>query len=222
MATSYPFKPIVTDGLITYIDAINRKSYNGGTQSTDIVCLSIGSLNNGVDYSNGSFILDGIDDFIEFADVYNINGLSELTISFWVKPINNTGGFVSYWWTEDPNGGGIEIEIYNGIIYIAFYSSIYFYTNQVVSIDEWCHYNVIYNGNAGDVDRIKLIINNIEYSLSYSGVIPITIQDAKSLKIGVINDRYINALIPNTMIYNRVLTSDDILQNYNALKNKFI
>ncbi len=222
MATSFPFKPIVTDGLITYIDAINIKSYNSGTQSVDMIGLSTGNLNNGVGYSNGSFILDGIDDFIEFVDVYNINGLSELTISFWTNTSSNTSGFVSYWWTEDPNGGGIEIEIYNGIVYIAFYSSIYFYTNQVVSINDWCHYTIVYNGNVTDADKVKLIINDVEYNLSYAGIIPTTIQDAKSLKIGVINDRYASASIPNTMIYNRALTSDEILQNYNAQKNRFI
>lgn len=80
MATSYPFKPIVTDGLITYIDAVNVKSYNGGTQSTDMIGMSIGSLNNGINYSNGFFILDGIDDYMEFVDVYKINGLNKLTI----------------------------------------------------------------------------------------------------------------------------------------------
>ena len=47
MATSYTYKPIVIDGLVTYIDSFNHKSYlPGSTYSQDIVGQFVGDLNN--------------------------------------------------------------------------------------------------------------------------------------------------------------------------------
>lgn len=222
MATSYPFKPITTNGLVTYIDSTNGKSYSGGSYAHDIVGYSFGPLNNGVGYFNGSFQFDGVDDIIEFPDVYDVNGSSKLTISFWTKLNSTTGGLVNYWWDSNPNGGGIEIEIFSSIVYIAFYSNSYFYTNEVVPTGDWTNFNITYDGDNIESDRVKLYVNNTEYSLSVSGTIPSTIQDGEHLKIGRINDRYISGLIPTVMVYNRVLSTDEMFLNYGALKNRFI
>ena len=166
MATSYTYKPIVIDGLVTYIDSFNHKSYlPGSTYSQDIVGQFVGDLNNGTSYdaSTKSFVFDGVDDMISFYDI-NVNGYDKITINFWVNLSNDTGGLVQYWKDSDANGGGIEVEIYSGTIYIAFRSNEYFYTLDPITIGVWSNYTVVYNGQSvGMKLGFSLMVWNITY-----------------------------------------------------------
>jgi hypothetical protein len=57
---------ITTDKLVYYVNAIDPRCYSGGTSVIDVSPskYSNGSLVNGVTYSRGSFVFDGIDDYI--------------------------------------------------------------------------------------------------------------------------------------------------------------
>lgn len=74
--------PIVTDGLVLYLDVANPKSYSGtGNTLSDLIGNSNGNLINNptFDINNKSIVFDGIDDSIS-----NINSsiYSEWTINF--------------------------------------------------------------------------------------------------------------------------------------------
>ena len=82
--------PIVTDGLVFYVDAGNSKSYPGsGTTWTDLIGGNKGSLTN-MDATNhsstngGIFTFDGGDEYVDYGDVINI-GTNDFTISVWVR-----------------------------------------------------------------------------------------------------------------------------------------
>ena len=77
MAFRYSPK-IVTDGLILYYDGANPQCYvSGATTSNDLsLTQSTGTLENGVTYdtdNNGSWVFDGLDDYIEISDNENFD-----------------------------------------------------------------------------------------------------------------------------------------------------
>ena len=62
--------PIVTDGLVFYVDAGNSNSYPGsGTTWTDLAGSNDGTLTNGPTFDSGnggSIVFDGTDDYVNF------------------------------------------------------------------------------------------------------------------------------------------------------------
>ena len=92
MSTTEGGGKIVTDGLILYYDGANPKCYiSGNTTSNDLsITQSTGTLTNGVTYdtdNNGSWVFDGIDDYIEISDnnVFNQDINTPFSICSWVK-----------------------------------------------------------------------------------------------------------------------------------------
>ena len=70
---------IVRDGLVLHLDAANTKSYPGsGTTWKDLSGNgNHGTLINGASFSNNSFVFDGVDDYVQFTPI------SVRTICFW-------------------------------------------------------------------------------------------------------------------------------------------
>jgi hypothetical protein len=92
---SYYF-PVVTypTSLKLFIDAANRLSYSGtGSTVTDLTGTQNGTLLNGTSYNpadGGSFVFDGINDYITFGTNAAIKPTTRGTISIMAKVINTT------------------------------------------------------------------------------------------------------------------------------------
>lgn len=81
--------PIVTNGLVLYLDAANRQSYPGsGTTWNDLSGKgNNGTLINGPTFSNdngGSIVFDGVDDYGSLGNSLG-NGFSQITVNAWVN-----------------------------------------------------------------------------------------------------------------------------------------
>ena len=104
MAFKHGIKPIVTDGLVFYIDAANKVSYPGsGTTVTDIAGNTTGTLsgtsgdNNSPQFqntNNGIFNFDGTDDNISLGSLTSfqsdIDTSNAFSISLWLKTSNTS------------------------------------------------------------------------------------------------------------------------------------
>ena len=238
---------IVTDGLIFYIDAANPRSYISG--STDVFSLEgtyPGSLIGGVfsNSSSGCWELDGINDYLDFGQVSGGSftssfdpQLGSFTVNcfFEIDSTTSTTGMIigkgcrssnligwgSYYSDANEkvyvrcNGNnatsqraGQSIPINEDQIYMV--TLVIDRTNDVIlgyldgSNDNWI------DGGGGPDD------NDI------SGFDSIIIE--KKLLIGTRSnytlDMYGNFYL--AQIYNRALSADEIQQNYNALKDRFI
>ena len=80
---------IISDGLIFYLDAANRRSYSGsGLTANGLVGGIGGTLVNGTGFSstnNGSFFFDGTNDYIEVSNSNLLTfGTNPFTIDFWL------------------------------------------------------------------------------------------------------------------------------------------
>ena len=241
MATSYSPK-IITDGLVLCLDAGDGKSYSGsGTTWTD---RSGGgndaTLLNGVGYSdnnNGLLTLDGVNDYLncfDDADVFEDD--NSLTVSIFVNinesSLPSRGGLVSsqrYSTESDAGGYGLCILETDRICVnltknIDGTQSSYHIINAVDALkQEMAQYIFTYDNST---KTVVTYINGIQKASSTNSNYGWTVNTTNRLtRIGINwqggwGARY-NMGIGSVHIYNKALTADQVLQNYNATKGRF-
>jgi hypothetical protein len=220
---------IVTDGLVFAYDAANRKSYPAtGTAITDLSGNgSNGILTNGPTFDSangGSLVFDGVNDYIRGTSVLsNISsGLSSSqSYSIWFKPqsdITTTQGLI--FWSDFEGIAIIDNEAFiqtNGDNSIGKFSE-----TPIVNVGTWN--NVVFNFNQGN--SYECYLNNISYGID--NTTDTSPAPSRNLLMGarlIPTDQIANYYLGNiamVSIYNRSLTQQEVLQNYNATKSRFI
>ena len=217
---------VITDGLVSYYDAANSRSYPGtGTNWKDIANNKDGTLTNGPTYSSdskGKFTFDGTDDYVDGGAASNhITNTSGITIALWCRPdtVNTFKKMVTSG-TSSNVVQGIYFSIgpntrntYFGLRLGGTNRSLISTTN--LSTTEFSYLVGTYNGSI-----MKLYLNNtLLNSANYSGAIG----TGGNLRISGYwngNETW-DGDIATCQIYDRDLTEDEILQNYNATKQRF-
>ena len=216
---------IVTDGLSLYTDAVNTRSYVGSGTTVNGLVSGIGlTLVNGVGFGTTGtkyFILDGTNDNIPF-NIPNVG--TTLSIEMWAR-INSFSngmpfGFDRYdvW----ANGGRLGFN--------TAASDIYGLTSTQVTnlglLSQWKHYvfemrtDVSYSNN-------KIYINGQNQSLSQvAGTENASLRNFNSgngrISSWLFSDVFFIAMdLAQFRVYNRALTSQEIVQNYNATKGRY-
>jgi hypothetical protein len=214
--------PIISNGLILYLDAGNAASYPGsGITWTDVSGNSnTGTLTNGPTYdsaNSGSIVFDGTDDYVNLP-ANSINTNADLTLSFWVR--------ASSFATVNTILSGLNNI---GHLQIRFGTSITLTHSYVVELGVFANFtpalNTIYNltftltkGSPNDV--CSLYANG---SFVSSVTYPTKTFTISEPVLGV-NFNVTEAFTGNMykfMSYNRILSPAEILQNYNAAIGRF-
>jgi len=218
-------KDIVTDGLIFYIDAANKQSYPGsGVLWGDLIQSNNGTLTNGATYvsvNSGAISFDGVDDFVNFSGFNVISELgngSPTTISCWFKPVHLDGRMLvacpgtPRYYIGCINYGG------NYLVYWGFGDETNYGSSQaILSLNNIYNYLVTYDGTN--------VLGYLNGSLTETTNIGAQSYNSSNLRIGKYTDDFpinFNGDIYQALIYNRVLSAAEVLQNYNALKDRFI
>jgi len=235
---------VVTDGLVFYVDAGNDLSYSGsGGTWSDLVGGNDGSFSNMDDINNpsnnydsangGSITFDGVDDYIDLGSINSSNPLSlynitDFSISFWMY-VDSTG-VDSYQRIIDKSDGGNGQNgygVYVGDVFPAKRLGLVIggsaaldtgIDSNVYAFDEWTY--VTYTKQSSNYE---LYVNASSYFTSTSS--NIVASTTTNCRIGSWNHsttREFKGKISNLMIHHKTLSSAEILQNYNALKNRFI
>ena len=232
---SYKYGPsIVTDGLVFYVDAGNDKSYPGsGTTWSDLIGGNDGTfeptLGPTYDSANGgSIVFDGADDIVEGTGLSNGGGASTAqSYNIWFKvDALDVSGFAQglFFWTEFEGVGIIDV---TGELFIQTdgdNSLGDFATTPTVSANTWC--NVVFNFNQGA--SYECYVNSVSFgsvATSDTSGEPASSQKwviGSRVVTGSASSDYTNGNIAIVQAYNRALTASEVLQNYNALKNRFI
>ena len=231
--------PIITSGLVLFLDAANTSSYPGsGTTWTDLSVNGYnGTLTNGPTYSSsngGSIVFDGTDDVASFGNILNM-GLSSWTLSCWVK--FNSGSVPS----SGP-AGIIGKTSYRG--YVGRYSFYIEDNNLHAFFQPDVNYSVTtpiapyldnkFHNLVMTIDRTSMMYFYIDgvsvgTPLNVSGVSSINLNSSTdNFYIGSYGSNngqspqyFLNGNISQASIYSRALTAVEVLQNYNALRPRF-
>ena len=219
---------IVTDGLILALDAADRTSYPGsGTAWNDLAGSNNGTLTNGPTYSSsngGSIVFDGSDDYVNCGNInYNYSTTFTANVWFRLSTINKNNtiiGFGSgdvvpyyYWMITVNNSNFLQFWAYDGNNRSISY-------NVALSINTW--YNAVITYNSGNC---ILYLNST--SVAAGTVITANRSDIGAYtRLGYITwasgpSNYLSGNIAVSQIYNRVLTTQEVSQNYNATKKRF-
>ena len=219
---------IITDGLIFAIDAGSTISYPGsGTTVDSLVGSNIGTLTNGVGFSTdngGTWDFDGTDDYIAINNL----GLSSHTIEGWIKSDNASQGGTTFGTIKSVIGnydGGSSKYTYIGFIPTLTWriddGSISHQTVAgagTVSVDTWYHVALTYNASSGVtvgyLNGVQQGTINFTSNITFDSI-PFNLCRSQA---GV----YFDGSVALSRCYNRALTQDEVLQNYNAQKNRFI
>jgi hypothetical protein len=214
--------PNVTDsGLVLNLDAGNIKSYPGtGTIWYDKSGFqNNGTLTNGPTFSGGSIVFDGVDDYVDttfkastligngnpftLSAFFKTNKLGQQMLvacpdnpRFYIEVFNRSGILVSHWGIGNNNNSLTSTAVINlGQIYnyVAVYDG-----NTVTGY---------LNGTPTDTDIIGPQSYNTNFLQigKYTSGVPL----------------YFSGSMYTTQIYNRVLSAQEVLQNYNATKSRF-
>jgi len=222
MSTTKGGLNIVTDGLVLYLDAANPTSYiSGSTKWNDLSRSSInGTLINGPTFNSfngGSIVFDGVDD--NATTTFN-TALEDFTICCWFKPTDSSNpgyarlldkNFTSGFWlgknayTANSWGGGIQ-----------------------EASDPFGIFLTLPDGQWNFLSSIRSSTTHILYGNGISNTTSNTVSSAALDTTSLLIAQYIggggynfNGNIASLQIYNRALTSIEVLQNYNTTKTRF-
>ena len=225
---------IVTDGLVFYIDAANPESYVSGSTTTNSLVGNIkGSLINDIEFSTddqGNWVFDGIDDYIEVLSNGNgsIFSVQDYTLDMWFK--SNFNGTYDVLWSYDHNTHTNP-----------FYSQHLRINNVVGGVSGILLYAWNRNGssvrtvNAGTITtgwynccvtkspiEAKMYLNGILKNTNTFTSETVSYYD-QEVWIGRSNfgTGIAKGNFSSIKFYNKVLTDNEVQQNYNALKGRF-
>jgi len=217
MAFNYSPK-IVTDGLVLYLDAANSRSYvSGSTVWNDLSRSGVnGTLINGPTFNSangGSIVFDGVNDYTVIP--YNIGGSNvdyTINISFTINSFTGTDMrlFGSY--------SGLSTQLASGFATQTF---------RLWLQSQWNNTNLVCEIG---INYLLGVVHTGTTTLLYvNGVLNSTILDKTSFfnNMGIGNrflnsfGTYFNGNVYFFQVYNRSLTPQEILQNFNATKTRF-
>lgn len=222
---------IITDGLVLHLDAGNTSSYPGtGTIWNDLTGNgNNGTLTNGVTYltnNGGVMSFDGVNDYIEIGStgqgpLYDI-GTGDFTVNMWcAKDRTSTyGWFISNF---DSAVGGFAMGAWADTtsLYWRIYPDGWTDSGYNISSDLSFH-NYTLTRNSGTVD---VYVDAILVDGANAGFTGTLSSELVPTYLGGRSDGYQNqpwnGNIGSVHIYNRTLSANEVLQNYNATKGRF-
>ena len=210
---------IVTNGLIMYVDAANSRSYSGsGLTANGLVGGIGGTLVNGVGFgttNNGFFTFDGSNDYINFGNnstLYQNSG----TLSVWTKASSPGGGFRGIIARQGAYGF-----FYNDSILVAYDWGGNVTRSTGINIADNTWKNVVMTYQSGVNDGTIIYLNGVSVLTT---TISISLFPTDYLYGGAEANagQYAACQISLFTMYSRVLTAQEVLQNYNATKKRYV
>ena len=233
MAANFEYESIVTNGLVLNLDAGFVGSYP--TINTTWYDLS-GNTNNGTlingptfnSANSGSIVFDGVDDIVSFPAI-TLGSTFTISQTLVASAAYNNIGYM-------PIGGG---HVVSGSTYRGY---VWFQTNNDATNPVGATVALVFNqdGEAGgfsfglptSIPRYTLfqytLVKNGSTAYFYINGSLITTQSVESARNFTVRNLgwsyssyYMNRNLYSTQIYNRSLSSTEVLQNFNAQKGRF-
>ena len=226
--TNFGPPSIVIDGLTLYLDAANPKSYTGsGVNWGDLSGYrNDGTLVNGIYFDNNMIFNNS--GHVDCGDDSSLSSTS-ITIDTWVNwsSLTSYKSIITRWssasseqlffLTNYSGTGKLDFYINNGSV-----KNIRSISDEVV-INTWYNIVGLYDEISGDFKIYKNGDEVITNTVITSG----SLQTVSTSIVGIGKDINRNIYpfegsMSNLKIYNRALSQNELIQNYNAIKRRFI
>jgi hypothetical protein len=225
------------DSLVLYFDPANPRSYSGiGITISDLSGIgNTGTLTNGPTFSalnGGSIILDGTNDYINFGDKLDM-GTDNYSFTAWFK-LNSVTGYQTIFSKSTATNVDNRYALYlNNNKLQTFMQGNQGVNGPDVDItsavtlvkNKWYFICAVYER----ANTLKLYVDGY---LDSSGTISqwqnVDIQNSTTFKLGAYANpgdsptNFTNGNIAYFKAHKKALSSTEILQNYNATKNRYI
>jgi len=209
---------IVTDGLVLCLDAASKRSYPGtGTVWTDLAGSNNGTLTNGPTFdagNGGSIVFDGSDDYIvSDLDKSQFTTTNEITLSITCKQISGASakGVLQFGFDLIEHTPWILFQRQASVL--SWYVNSNYRMNQSFTTGQINNYTLTYSSNLWSCYKNGIL------DTSYSG--GIGSDGGEKFFIGTGYNGRCSMNTYSTLIYNRALTADEILQNYLSTKERY-
>ncbi len=233
---------IVTDGLVLCLDAGNAKSYPGPPSPTagwyDLSGNGNNGTLNGVGYSNGALSFDGTDDYIDLGANAQLQSIgSNATIECWFKSTDvgsSRYGVLVGWGDGNSYYSNFGIGNWGSFsssesIYLGYNSDVQCYVNETSSTyhdGNWHHAVVTIGSN-----NHKIFVDGVQKSLVFYRSDSYSVSNVFGYSAGTTvnigrrpyggGSGYFQGHIPIVKIYDRILSTEEIQQNFNANRSRF-
>jgi len=218
---------IVSDGLVFYIDAANPRSYSGtGLTANGLVGGIGGTLVNGVGFTssnNGYFSFDGTNDYLDCGNF--LDNPTDFTVTAWQKTTLSTLQMIVAKLSSYGSGAGWGLHTRSDLglsLIIQTDGSNWrtYHTSKITSDGIW------HQVAATIVNKVPSVfyVDGVVYSFTtQSGGTISSISNAVNVRVGrdEINEYIFQGNISQVQLYNRALSTQEILQNYNATKGRY-
>ena len=223
---------IVKDGLVIYLDSANVRSYIGsGTSALSLSGLgNTAILINGPTFSfsnNGQIIFDGTNDYIKFPanSAYNLNNGS-LTIEVFYSIINPIIGERMILEHNTWNASGLyQLTFATNNVYRYVFPEAWAlgqqldYTDTNLELNKWTHIVATFNTST----NTSRLYKNTQLIAERTDVTAELGNSTSDIFIFCRNGTglFLAARLGHLKLYNRALSQQEILQNYNATKGRY-
>jgi hypothetical protein len=228
MVLNRNYEGIVTDGLVFNVDAGFTPSYpKSGTTIYDLSGNgNNGAIYNGPSYSTdggGCLVFDGTNDYANCGNNASVTNITEgLTLEAWIiitsQPPGDAVGIID---TQSGGDYGYRLCVEQSVIEFGVYAvqigKGYTELNGRTSVisNDWKYIVGTWDGY-----NMKVYVNGVQDNTAVqTGLAP----SSQNLYFGVrdVSSGFFPGKIAISRIYNRGLSADEVLQNYNAQKGRF-
>lgn len=219
---------IVRDGLVMYLDAGSGTSYSSYISATTWKSMTLSnvssSLINGPTFSvsgSGSFSFDGVDDYALTNTTFNS---SQGTWGIWFNPdtLSLAAGYGRRLLHQSDGSGNNEINIIHSNGNVSWYgygASSYSWNISGSGVTTGSWFNAV--GTYDESNAYLYLNGNLIASSSRSVSVGNATVNLYIARVGFVNQGLYSGKISPVQIYNRTLTSTEVLQNYNATRARF-
>lgn len=221
---------IVTDGLVLCLDAANVRSYpKTGTAWTDLKGDNNGTLTNGPTFSSangGSLSFDGTNDHVNCGDNFSFlddPDANEFTITSWIN--GEAGADGTIFSKADNSNRMVQLFTHPSDYVQIRVGGTIIDGNAIVTDGAWHNVGLRVRNDGGTYKARIYVDGASDSSESAIGSTTVTAdfligarRDSGNTGLGYLFD----GKIANCLIYNRALTAEEILQNYEATVGRYV
>lgn len=229
---------IVTGGLSLNYDIAQLRSYpKTGTSVTDLSGNSNnGTLVNGVAFNSsngGSLFFDGTNDYTDCGAVSNITfeRTNTFSFSFWIYSTSLAlNGTILSKYNSLSRGLTVGLNLTGAVSFVLrnTLTTNDFVINTatgLITINNWYHVVVSYSGNSSTTG-VSFYINGTKTTgdITVRNGLTATILNSQNVQLGgrtAADQTYYTGRIGLASIYNKVLTADEVLQDFNANRSRY-